>query len=165
MMSCAGRNWDPGLDKALKASRGRYAKINAISTEHGIATTALMARWHILRARAKAKPRVVPSLPIESRAACLRRKLEIPGGPTGDASFDRMVAGLRGKGLIRTLRVLYYSEPMTWFALADATGMSRDTLRGYYVNHRHKLAKQGWQMVTVPAEKRGTVRVHLERAQ
>lgn len=42
--------WTVRHDARLTATGGRYAGIAALSEEWGIAETALMARWHLLRA-------------------------------------------------------------------------------------------------------------------
>jgi len=42
--------WTPDRDARLLASGGGYAAISALAVEWGVASTKVMARWHLLRA-------------------------------------------------------------------------------------------------------------------
>ena len=137
-------DWSAHHDNRLRDAKGRYGKIAKLSDEWGIATGALVARWHLLRAGAA--PERVEAKQVKPAKPLLREPMP----------FDRMRAVVTPQmvGVVDYLksRGEVYATQASW-----DLRMSRNALMLCLERNVPRLRAAGWRVKITPAGRQGNL--------
>lgn len=141
-------DWSDDHDARLRDTKGRYSKIAKLSDKWGIATGALVARWHLLRAGAA---------PARGSSEDHRGKLDLREG----WAFKRMRAGVTQQmaGVVDFLRggKEVPADTVMW-----DLRLSRRALDRCIELNAARMRVAGWQVVRTDDARTGVV-LKLER--
>ena len=138
-------DWSIHDDNALRDTKGRYAKIAALSDRFGIETGALMARWHLLRA-GRVTVRAVPPETAAGPAPSLVvepltfKSMRMKVTPRMRDILDRVGPGEEGNSL----------------DLASELDIDSEHVLRAIDRNRAKMARAGWVIRLRSLHKAGT---------
>lgn len=137
-------DWSEHHDNRLRDAKGRYGKIAKLSDEWGIATGALVARWHLLRAGGA--PERVEAKQVKPAKPLLREPMP----------FDRMRVAVTPQmvGVVEYLqgRGEVYADQASW-----DLRLARKALARCLERNGPRLRAVGWQVKVTHGGQQGNL--------
>ncbi|MEQ8292505.1 MAG: hypothetical protein RIA08_09885 [Roseovarius sp.] len=142
-------DWTEYHDSRLRNAKGRYGQIAKLSDEWGIATGALVARWHLLRAGAA--PARVEVKQVKPAKPILREPMP----------FERMRAAVTPQmvGVVDYLqsRGEVYAAQASW-----DLRMARNALMRCLERNESRLRAAGWHVkITLEGQQRNLLKLEM----